>query len=124
MHEFILYSQVPGSRYSQVLNILAGVTASQPVNVSEQTLVYQQLKVTEPTGPRKGQTNKGPQTQRLSNHKLVRDLGSGDEVSSWRLRVEEVPEAGVKLVTSRSVLERDSTGADLERFWPNSGWYQ
>lgn len=53
MHEYILHSQIPKAREQQVVNILAGVTASQPVPVCEQTLVFAQLKLQEAAVSRK-----------------------------------------------------------------------
>ena len=116
MHEFILYSQVPASRHEQVLNILAGVTASQPVNISEQCLIYKQLKVATSVVPKKGSARQAPPSQ-LSHPKLIRQ-----GTAEWKLRMEEVPEPGVKNVISRTVVERDIVEAQLERFEPRSEW--
>ena len=124
MQEFILYSQVLAARHGQVLNILAGVTASQPAKLSEQTVIYQQLKTAETAGVKKGQTKQAPQSQRLNYVKLVRDLIQDTGVGKWRLRAEEVPEPGLKSAISRHVSERDSNEAELERFGPESGWYR
>ena len=40
MHELLLFGQIPASRHDQVLNILAGVAAMQPVPVLEKHLVF------------------------------------------------------------------------------------
>lgn len=48
MHEYLLYAQVPAVRGRQVLNILAGVTASQPVPIREENVVLAELKEPEP----------------------------------------------------------------------------
>ena len=40
MHELLLLAQVPSSRHTQLLNILAGVSAMQPVPVLEKHLVF------------------------------------------------------------------------------------
>ena len=40
MHELLLFGQIPPSRHDQVLNILAGVAAMQPVPVLEKHLVF------------------------------------------------------------------------------------
>lgn len=40
MHELLLFGQIPSSRYDQVLNILAGVAAMQPVPILEKHLVF------------------------------------------------------------------------------------
>ncbi|KAI9708021.1 MAG: Mediator of RNA polymerase II transcription subunit 18 [Bogoriella megaspora] len=40
MQELLLYGQVPASRHSQVLNILAGIAAMQPRRVVERHLLY------------------------------------------------------------------------------------
>ena len=98
MQEYILYSQIPASRLDQVLHILAGVTASQPVNISEQCLIYQQLKSADNFFAKKGQVKQPQQSQRLYHHKLVRDIEGANTDGSWRLRMEEAPDAGVKNV--------------------------
>lgn len=53
MQEYLLYSQIPSAREKQVLSILAGVTATQPTPVSEQTLIYAQVKVPEVAATKK-----------------------------------------------------------------------
>ena len=40
MHELLLFGQIPASRHDQVLNILAGVAAMQPVPVLEKHLIF------------------------------------------------------------------------------------
>ncbi len=40
MHELLLFGQIPSSRHEQVLNILAGVAAMQPVPALEKHLVF------------------------------------------------------------------------------------
>ena len=40
MHELLLFGQVPSARHDQILNILAGVAAMQPVPVFEKHLVF------------------------------------------------------------------------------------
>ena len=40
MHELLLFGQIAASRHDQVLNILAGVAAMQPVAVFEKHLVF------------------------------------------------------------------------------------
>jgi mediator of RNA polymerase II transcription subunit 18 len=47
MHELVSYSQLQALREEQVLNILAGVTGTQPVEISEQRLIFAQVKVPE-----------------------------------------------------------------------------
>lgn len=117
MQEFALYSQIHATRYNQILQILAGVTASKPTKVCEQDLVYQQLKLA-PTPSRKGHDT---QAQRLSHHHLIRDVEGSDK--PWRLRVEEVPEAGVKGVIFQSVSERLPIQTELDRFRTGE-WYK
>ena len=124
MHESLLYSQIPAVRHNQVLHILAGVTATQPIDFSEHHLVYQQLKNAESTAPKKGQAAQANRTAQLSYYKLIRDCSVEEEPKPWRLRKEEQPEAGVKDVISRSVGERAATEEDLERFKLGSEWYK
>lgn len=40
MHELLLFGQVPASRHTQVLNVLAGIAAMQPQPVLEKHLVF------------------------------------------------------------------------------------
>ena len=40
MHELLLISQIPPARHLQLLNILAGISAMQPVPVLEKHLVF------------------------------------------------------------------------------------
>ncbi|KAL9098101.1 MAG: hypothetical protein Q9163_006175, partial [Psora crenata] len=40
MHELLLFAQIPSSRHTQLLNILAGVSAMQPVPILEKHLVF------------------------------------------------------------------------------------
>lgn len=47
MYELILHAQISSTRHEQVLQILAGVTAMQPVDFSEQVLIFQKLKSAE-----------------------------------------------------------------------------
>lgn len=53
MHEYILYSQIPAARESQVLKLLAGVTATQPVPICEQTFIFAQQKLPEVSSTKK-----------------------------------------------------------------------
>lgn len=130
MHEYRLYSQIPAPRRTQVLNILAGITASQPVPITQQVLIYQQLKPDTNTGApasKKGQAKPtGPpgQQARLSYVKVVRDIGEGDggsgEAWKWRLREEGLPDPAAKTVTSAAVAERELDESDMTRFRPGS----
>ncbi|KAK0260903.1 hypothetical protein B0A54_01286 [Friedmanniomyces endolithicus] len=127
MHEFSLYSQIPATRHGQVLQILAGVTASQPTSTLEQTLIYQQARLTE-TGTSKkasaGRQNAVP-ASRLSYHKLVRDLkGSDGEKGPWTFRAEDVPLPGMPNFVSRATTEHVLGEAELENFRQGNGWYK
>lgn len=124
MHEFILYSQIPVARHAQVLQILAGVTAAQPTKFAEQQIVYQQIKSTEPTASKKGQTAQTNRVVQLSYFKLARDCIAPENPSPWKVRKEEQPVAGLKDVISRSVAVHVATEAELERFKQGSEWYR
>lgn len=127
MHEFLLYSQIPAGRHDQVLHILAGVTASQPTPIREQTLIYQQLKLPDAgISKRTAAANKpNAQAARPSFHKLVRDLNENDgQGGPWKFRAEEVPQPGVTNVISRPVTEIVVNGGELERFRQGVGWYK
>ncbi|KAK1817614.1 hypothetical protein LTR12_008027 [Friedmanniomyces endolithicus] len=127
MHEFTLYSQIPAARHGQVLQILAGVTASQPTPTLEQTLIYQQARLTETGNSKKaqaGRQNAVPDS-RLSYHKLVRDLkGTGGEKGPWTFRTEDVPLPGMPSFVSRATTESVLGEAELEKFRQGNGWYK
>ena len=66
MYELILHSQIAAARQDQVLQILAGATAMQPVPILEQSLIFQQLKSTEAAAT----TKKGTQSQPTAAQRL------------------------------------------------------
>ena len=51
MHELLLFGQVPASRHDQVLNILAGFAAMQPVPFLENHLVFKPNRLFGPARP-------------------------------------------------------------------------
>ena len=124
MHEFLLYSQIPAARHEQVLQILAGITAAQPIKFSEQHVVYQQIKSAQTAAVKKGQAAQLPRGAQLSYAKLVRDCPEDGESSPWKVRKEEQPLAGVNDAISRTVAEHVAGEAELERFSPDSEWYR
>ena len=52
MHELLLFGQIPASRHDQVLNILAGIAAMQPVPVLEKHLVFKPNRLPASTRPK------------------------------------------------------------------------
>ena len=125
MYELILHSQVASSRHSQVLHILAGVTALQPSKISEQTLIYQQLKPTQAVAASKKGAPAQPATaQRLRYHKLVREIRDGAASGAWNWVVEETPDAGIKDVNARNVAESFLETEGLQRFEADAGGYK
>jgi mediator of RNA polymerase II transcription subunit 18, fungi type len=124
MHEFLLYSQIPAARHEQVLQILAGITAAQPIKFSEQHVVYQQIKGAQTAAPKKGQAAQLPRAAQLSYCKLVRDCSQVRDSGPWKIRKEEQPFAGVNDAISRTVAEHVGDEAELERFQPESEWYR
>lgn len=124
MYELILHSQIAASRQNQVLQILAGITAMQPVDIREQSLVYQQLKPTQTNNAKKGAASQAGTQQRLRYHKLTRNIEDTSSPSPWKLVVAETPDAGMKEVNARSISEGALDPANFERFQPGSGWYK
>nr|POF14207.1 mediator of rna polymerase ii transcription subunit 18 [Quercus suber] len=124
MQEYVLYTIIPARRHDQTLNILAGMTAMQPVPICEQHLVYAQLKHHTEKGTAKKITSKsGIQANNnkpLLYRHLIRSLSFAcecqDGSGAWRLRAEDIPEAGSKIVISRSVIDEAITDAGLETF--------
>ncbi|KAK5107902.1 hypothetical protein LTR62_000562 [Meristemomyces frigidus] len=114
MQEFLLFSQIPHSRHDQVLQILAGVTASRATPTKQQTLIYSYPP--KPTNTsKKAATNKQTQPSAPMHVKLVRDLQHGDK-QPWTLRTEDVPQPGITNTISRTVSERLLSDTELETF--------
>lgn len=116
MQDLLLYSQVPVNRHKHLLQVLAGVTASQPTQTLEQHLVFEQLKL--PAVSKKTQPNI---SQRRTYQHLVRDQ---DAVPTWRHRTADVPDPGLKQIISQSVKEITLSGPDLDAFRPASTSYK
>ena len=124
MNELRLYSQIPAPRYEQVVNILAGLAASQPTAITESCLIYQQLKKLEATVSKKaGSKQLVPSNQKLSYHKLVRDVSS-EAAGPWRIRIEDVPDPASKTAISQSVDEQPAIEAHLQLYRRGSEWYR
>ena len=57
MHELLLHASVPGHRHDQILSILAGVAAMQPIPVLEKHLIFKPSRppsITGKAGPQQG----------------------------------------------------------------------
>lgn len=115
MHEILLYSQISPSRHNQVLNILAGVTGSQPFAYQEQSALFAQLRAPEIAASKKklsqpGTPQPGSQQQKWV-HKLTRAVritsDAPESTGQWRQRVEQTPDPSVKDHTAREVIASD-----------------
>jgi mediator of RNA polymerase II transcription subunit 18 len=118
MHELLLFSQISPARHNQVLNILAGVTGSQPLAYQDQTVLFAQLRAPEIKLNSKKKPAPGtPQPQKWI-HKLSRSVqitsDTPQSAGQWRERVEQTPDPSVKDHTAREVLENDVS--DLKTF--------
>ncbi|KAK3671841.1 hypothetical protein LTR78_008206 [Recurvomyces mirabilis] len=123
MQELILYSHIPPTRHAQVLQILAGITASRPTPTLEQTLLYIQPPATLTGAAKKAQANRQTQVkpQKSTYVKLIRDVQNDGDKTPWTLRTEEVPQAGITNVISRTITERLLSDQDLEAFRQTTG---
>lgn len=61
MHELLLHTTVPSARHHQVLSILAGIAAMQPVAIHEKHLVFKPLQ--QPAGPGRPDPSQGTGSQ-------------------------------------------------------------
>lgn len=118
MHELLLFSQISPARHNQVLNILAGVTGSQPLAYQDQTSLFAQLRIPETNISSKKKPAPGtPQPQKWV-HKLSRPVritsDPPESAGQWRQRVEQTPDPSVKDHTAREVLENEIK--DLKAF--------
>lgn len=126
MHEYSLHAQVSVARGRQVLNILAGVTASPPVPVVEENVVLAERKPAEqPLSKRvstwpyfasnKANFSSQPKQQQQPQHqsycRLIRNVVTQHDGSldygPWQLRTEATPDPGVPNFTSRRVDQED-----------------
>lgn len=111
MHELLLFSQIAPARHNQVLNILAGVTGSQPKAYQDQVALFAQLRAPETNLNAKKKPAPGtPQPQKWV-HKLSRPVqittDAPETTGQWRVRVEQTPDPSVKDHTAREVIESE-----------------
>ncbi|PNS19542.1 hypothetical protein CAC42_7386 [Sphaceloma murrayae] len=79
MHELSLFAQVPLARHAQVLNLLAGLSAMQPLEVYARHAVFQPIKPVVDTNQISKKKQTGPyQPQQLSLIQLVEGLSRDD----------------------------------------------
>jgi mediator of RNA polymerase II transcription subunit 18 len=100
MHEILLFSQIAPTRHNQVLNVLAGVTGSQPFAYQDQTALFAQLRLPETTVSSKKKPAPGAPRPERWVHKLTRPVqvtaDPPETVGSWRVRVDQIPDPSVK----------------------------
>ena len=75
MHELLLFGQIHPSRHDQVLNILAGVAAMQPVPIRERHLVFKPNRL--PGSARPVQVG-GAQAIQKTQAQALQSQGQGD----------------------------------------------
>ena len=111
MHEILLFSQIAPNRHNQVLNVLAGVTGSQPFLYQDQTALFAQLRLPETTVSSKKKPVPGTPRPEKWVHRLTRPVQVTAETpevgGSWRVRVEQTPDPSVKDHTAREVTESE-----------------
>jgi mediator of RNA polymerase II transcription subunit 18 len=146
MYELLLYGQVPASRHTQLLNILAGLSAMQPQRVYERRVLFKPKKIPEVTGPARGGTQ-GVAAQKVGNQgagarhtntdvfyvTLVKAIeeggvyvdGKGKEGGGgkWRMKFEELPVPGRKntilRIANESTINHDE---DVEGYLDKLGY--
>jgi hypothetical protein len=65
MHELLLHASIPSSRHEQVLSILAGVAAMQPISILEKHLIFK------PSRPPPSGGKAGPQQGQAGQMKAL-----------------------------------------------------
>jgi mediator of RNA polymerase II transcription subunit 18 len=139
MHELLLYGQVPSGRHDQVLKILAGVAAMQPLRVLQRCIIYKPQRQPEEPGinVRRGGTQNIAIKQQakpaaaaaaLYYTKLIQklaeddfgaaegkslsaDVEDGDE-PKWSMRWEDIPDTGDRGVSIRFTNTTDLLSGD------------
>jgi len=72
MHELLLHAAIPSSRHEQVLSILAGVAAMQPIPILEKHLIFK------PSRPPPSGGKAGPQQGQAGQMKALQGQMHGD----------------------------------------------
>jgi len=72
MHELLLHASIPSSRHEQVLSILAGVAAMQPIPILEKHLILK------PSRPPPSGGKAGPQQGQAGQMKALQGQMHGD----------------------------------------------
>jgi hypothetical protein len=139
MHELLLYGQVPAARHDQVLKILAGLAAMQPLRVLERCIIYKPQREPEEPGlnVRRGGTQNIALKQgskpasaaaALYYTKLIQKLSEEDfgaehgqplsanvkdgEDAKWLTRWEDQPDTGDRGVSIRFTNTTDLLSGD------------
>ncbi|KAF4553299.1 Med18-like protein [Elsinoe fawcettii] len=145
MHILTLFSPVPSPRLSQTLNILAGLSATQPRETYQRIAIYAPLRpATDSNLISKKKTNASQTPAQLSLVQLVHEVkredfvkdagrangakGDGEDIAmddtnggsvmgeAWTVRTQEIPEPETKNVVLRKVEEEEITGSEVGRF--------
>ncbi|KAF2672868.1 hypothetical protein BT63DRAFT_138670 [Microthyrium microscopicum] len=140
MHELILYGQVPTKRYEQILNILAGMTGSQPQRRIERHVIYRPIR-NPPKEDSKSLKDQSiatksqkfdPKAKELYYVRLVKNLKQSDFGTSsepltnddWRLVFWDIMDPAIKEVMMRAAMETELETDDVEAYMTNLQYKQ
>jgi mediator of RNA polymerase II transcription subunit 18 len=143
LHELLLRGEVPFERHDQVLRILAGVAAHQPVRVFQRFILYEPVRDAEEPGSniRRGgtqnvavkQQSKQGAAPALYYTKLIQELSEedfgaqtggialsanvpDDEDTQWSMRWEDVPDTGDRGVSITATNTTELRSGDPHAF--------
>ncbi|GAM87229.1 hypothetical protein ANO11243_052510 [Dothideomycetidae sp. 11243] len=110
MHSLALYAQIPSSRHAQVLNILAGLTGTQPRETHVHTLIFAPLRTTSDTNVISKKTSAASQqNQQLSYIQLDSELSRTDfghstsDEGDFTVTTQDTPEPETRNLVLRHV---------------------
>ncbi|KAF2150565.1 hypothetical protein K461DRAFT_269997 [Myriangium duriaei CBS 260.36] len=111
MHSLSLYAQIPSSRHTQALNILAGISGTQPRETYSHTLIYAPLRAaTDPNVISKKSNAAGQQQQQqlsyvqLESEVTQADFGSNSgTVHDFTITTQDTPEPETRNLVLRRV---------------------
>lgn len=133
MHEVLLYGQVPFARHEQVLKILAGIAAMQPLTIYERHIILKQMKTAEDNKPNKKFPNKPVKRETATYRQLIKVLdenafgkeapisinsdstNTSSSSAPWMLQTSEIPEPELKTFVLRPVSETELTMEDMQK---------
>lgn len=119
MHELLLCGQIPAARHSQLLHILAGLTAMQPHRIVERHAVYK------PTRPRiqfAAQVGGSQALQSTQKQALQKQLSKDMFFVTLVQKIEDVDNLANGDVKEKGIIRNEGEGSEEQRDASHRTW--